>query len=107
MHFQSLLHRIDAPTALAAAALVILVLLVLKIGKVLVMAAVFGAIAGGASLSQGQSPKLASAHAVAAFVAAAAMFFLLKMTKSILLWLTITAVGVAALVAYGVHGVAR
>jgi hypothetical protein len=102
-HLTSLLHRIDAPTALAAAALVILVLVVIKIGKVLVMAAVFGAIAGGATLSQGQGARQATAHAVAAFVAAAAMFFLVKMTKSILLWLTITAAGVAALIAYGVH----
>lgn len=104
-HLESLLHRIDAPTALAAAALVILVLLVIKIGKVLLMAAVFGAIAGGGSLSQGQGAKQASAHAVAAFVAAAAMFFLIKMTKSILLWLTLTAAGVIALIAFGLHRV--
>ncbi|HTO72361.1 MAG TPA: hypothetical protein VMJ30_01015 [Gemmatimonadales bacterium] len=100
---QSLLHRIDVPTAVAAAALVFLVLLVIKIGRILVMAAVFGAIAGGASLSQGQSGKEASAHAVVAFVAAAVMFFLVKMTKSIVMWLLITAAGVAALLAYGIH----
>lgn len=102
---ESLLHRIDAPTALAAAALVILVLLVIKIGKIVLMAAVFGVIAGGASLSQGHSAKEASAHAVAAFVAAAAMFFLVKMTRSILHWLLITATGVAALIAFGLHRV--
>jgi hypothetical protein len=102
---ESLLHRIDAPTALAAAALVILVLLVIKIGKIVLMAAVFGVIAGGASLSQGHSAKEASTHAVAAFVAAAAMFFLVKMTRSILHWLLITATGVAALVAFGLHRV--
>lgn len=104
-HLESLLHRIDAPTALAAAALVILVLLVIKIGKIVLMAAVFGVIAGGASLSQGHGAKEASAHAVAAFVAAAAMFFLVKMTRSILHWLLITAAGVAGLIAFGLHRV--
>jgi hypothetical protein len=42
---------------------------------------------------------------VAAFVAAAAMFFLVKMTRSILHWLLITAAGVAALIAFGLHRV--
>jgi hypothetical protein len=42
---------------------------------------------------------------VAAFVAAAAMFFLVKMTRSILHWLLITATGVAALIAFGLHRV--
>lgn len=102
-HLSGLLARIDAPTALAAVALVFLVLMVIKIGRILVMAGVFGAIAGGASLSQGSSPKEATAHAAVAFGVAAVMFFLVKMTKSIVLWLAITAAGVAGLLAFGIH----
>jgi len=102
-HVSGLLSRIDAPTAVAAAALVFLVLLVIRIGRILVMAGVFGAIAGGASLSQGSSPKEATAHAAVAFGVAAVMFFLVKMTKSILLWLAIHGAGVAALITFGVH----
>jgi hypothetical protein len=102
-HVSGLLSRVDAPTAVAAAALVFLVLLVIRIGKILVMAGVFGAIAGGASLSQGSSSKEAVANAAVAFGVAAVMFFLVKMTKSIVLWLAITAAGVAGLIAYGMH----
>ena len=95
------LSQVNTPTILAVLALVILVFLVIKIGKVLLMAAVFGAIAGGASLSQGNEPRTAAGHAAVGFAAAAIMFFLVKMAKSLVLWLLITGVGVAALVWWG------
>jgi hypothetical protein len=96
-----LIAHINLPTALAAAALVILIIVVIRIGKVLVMAAIFGAVAGGASLSQGNPPGTAGTHAAIGFGAAAVMMFLIRFTKSLLLWLVITAAGVAALLAYG------
>jgi hypothetical protein len=95
------LSHISTPTILAAFALVVLVFIVIKIGKVLLMAAVFGAIAGGASLSQGTEPRTAAGHAAVAFAAAAVMFFLVKMAKSMVLWLVITGAGVAAMLWWG------
>jgi hypothetical protein len=92
---------INLPTAVAAAALVILVIIVIRIGKVLLMAAIFGAVAGGASLSQGSTPETAATHAAIGFGAAAVMMFIIKFTRSLLLWLVLTGAGVAALLAYG------
>jgi hypothetical protein len=89
-----LLAQLRGPTVLSALALI-------KIGRILLMAAIFGAIAGGGSLSQGNLPKTAALHAALAFGAAAVMFFLLKMAKSMVMWHVITAAGVAALLAFG------
>ena len=93
--------QLNTPTILAAFALIVLVFIVIKIGKVLLMAAVFGAIAGGASISQGTEPKTAAGHAALAFAGAAVMFFLVKMAKSMVLWLLITGAGVAAMLWWG------
>jgi len=100
----STLSQFNTPTILAALALIVLVYIVIKIGKILLMAAIFGAIAGGASLSQGNEPKTAAAHAAVAFGAAAIMFFMIKLAKSIVMWLLITGVGVAALMWWGSRG---
>jgi len=96
-----LLARLPGPTVLSAVALIVLVAIVIKIGRILMMALSCGSIAGGASFSQGNTPKTAALHAALAFGAAAMMFFLLKVAKSMALWLLITAAGVAALLAFG------
>jgi hypothetical protein len=96
-----LLAQLRGPTVLSALVLIVLVATVIKIGRILMMAAIFGAIAGGASFSQGNAPKTAALHAALAFGAAAMMFFLLKVAKSMAMWLLITAAGVAALLAFG------
>lgn len=96
-----LLAQLRGPTVLSALALIAMVAIVIKIGRILLMAAIFGAIAGGASLSQGNLPKTAALQAALAFGAAAVMFFLLKVAKSMVMWLVITAAGVAALLAFG------
>lgn len=95
--FQDLLHQINLPTALAAAALVLVVILVIKIGKALLFAAMFGAMAGGVSLGQGNSPRTAGMHAAVGFGVAAVTLFFIRMTKSLIMWLVITGVGVIAL----------
>jgi len=96
-----LLDQLKGPTVLTGIALIVLVAIVIKIGRILMMAAIFGAIAGGASFSQGNTPTTAALHAALAFGAAAVMFFLLKVAKSMAMWLLITAAGVAALLAFG------
>jgi hypothetical protein len=94
---------INVPTMIAAAALVLAVILVIKIGKVLLFAALFGAIAGGTSLGQGNTAATAGTHAAIGFGVAVITLFLIKVTRSIMLWLLITALGVGALLLYGFH----
>lgn len=94
---------INLPTMIAAAALVLAVIIVIKIGKVLLFAALFGAIAGGTSLGQGNPASAAGTHAAIGFGVAVITLFLIKLTRSIMLWLLITAVGVGALLLYGFH----
>lgn len=96
-----LLVAINLPTAIAAAALVLLVILVIRIGKVLIMAGVFGVLAGGVSLGQGHPPGTASAHAAIGFGVAAITLFFIRMTKSLILWVLITALGIGALLLSG------
>jgi TonB family protein len=96
-----LLSRFTAPTAVSAAALVLLVFLVIKIGRVLLMAGIFGAIAAGASFSRGNPGKTAATHGAIAFGAAAVMFFLVKLAKNMVIWFLLTAAGVAALFFFG------
>ena len=96
-----LLANINLPTAIAAAALVLLVILVIRIGKVLIMAGVFGMLAGGVSLGQGHPPGTASAHAAIGFGVAAITLFFIRMTKSLILWVLITALGIGALLFSG------
>lgn len=90
--------HINIPTAVAAAALVLLVLIVIRIGKVLIMAGVFGMLAGGVSLGQGHSPATAGTHAAIGFGVAAITLFFIRMTRSLVLWAVITALGIGALV---------
>lgn len=92
-----MVQHINVPTALAAAALVLAVILVIKIGKALLFAAMFGAMAGGVSLGQGNQPRTAGAHAAIGFGVAMVTLFLIRMTKNLMLWLVITGVGVIAL----------
>jgi hypothetical protein len=95
--FHDTFHQINLSTAIAAAALVLAVILVIKIGKALLFAAIFGAMAGGVSLSQGNQPATAGTHAAIGFGVAAVTLFLIKLTKNLMLWLVITGVGVIAL----------
>jgi len=96
------LAHVNAPTLIVAALLVFAVLLVIKIGKVLLMAGIFGVLAAGVSLGQGSPPGMAGAHAAIAFGVAAVTLFLIRFTRSLILWLLITALGVGALLLYGV-----
>lgn len=93
---------INGPTLITAVLLVFAVIVVIRIGKALLMAALFGALAGGASLSQGIAPGAAATHAVIGFGVAAATLFLIRFTRSLLLWPLITALGVGALLVFGV-----
>ena len=95
--------RVNGPTAIVAALLVLAVIVVIRIGRVLLLAAIFGVLAGGASLSQGNPPGTAAGHAIIGFGAATVTLFLVKLSKSPALWLLVTAVGVAAILAYGFH----
>lgn len=99
----SALAKVDLATFVAIAALVLLVWIVIKLGKVLIMAALFGLIAGAASLSQGYQPRDAALQAAIAFAGAAIIFFVIKLTKNFLIWLTLTLAGVAGLLLFGVH----
>lgn len=98
------LDGINLPTAVAAAALVLLAIVVIRIGRVLVMAGIFGMLAGGVSLGQDNSPADAGVHAAIGFGVAAVTLFLIRMTKSLVLWLVITALGVGALSWFGMGG---
>ena len=97
-----LIANLNAPTLIAAVLLVFAVIIVIKIGKALLMAGIFGAMAGGASLSQGNAPGTAASHAAIGFGVAAATLFLIKFTNSLMLWLLITGLGVGALLIFGV-----
>jgi hypothetical protein len=91
------LTQLNLPTAIVAALLVLAVIVVVKIGKALLMAGIFGALAGGVSLGQGNTPNAAGTHAAIGFGVAAVTLILIKLTRSLMLWLFITALGVGAL----------
>lgn len=93
---------VNVPTMIAAVVLVMLVLLVIKIGKVLVFSALFAGVAGGVSLTQGSGAQAAGSHAAIAFGVAAVTLFLVRLARGFLVWLLITALGVAALLIFDV-----
>ncbi len=95
------LAHLNVPTMLAAALLVLAVIVVIRIGRALLMAAIFGAIAGGVSLGQGNEPATAGIHAAIGFGVAAVTLFLVRSTTSLMRWLLITAAGVGALLLWG------
>jgi hypothetical protein len=95
------LTQLNLPTAIVAALLVLAVILVIKVGKVLLMAGIFGALAGGVSLEQGSTPTTAGTHAAIGFGVALVTLVLVKLTRSLMLWLVITALGTGALLFYG------
>lgn len=98
------LTQLNLPTAIVAALLVLAVIAVIKIGKALLMAGFFGALAGGVSLGQGNAPATAGTHAAIGFGVAAVTLILIKLTRSLMLWLLITALGVGALYLFGGMG---
>ncbi len=98
---EALVHDVNVPTMIAAALLVLAVIVVIRIGKALLMAAILGSIAGGVSLGQGNTPMTAGTHAAIGFGVAAVTLLLIRFTKSLMRWLLITAVGVSALFLWG------
>lgn len=96
------IDRIDGPTLIVAVLLVFAVIVVIRIGKALLLAGIFGALAGGASLGQGIAPGEAATHGAIGFGVAAATLFLLRFTRSLILWPLITALGLGALLVFGV-----
>jgi len=98
---QQLLARINVPTMIAAALLVLAVIVVIRIGRALLMAAIFGSMAGGVSLGQGNEPATAGTHAAIGFGVAAVTLLLIRSTRNLIRWLLITAVGVAVLLLWG------
>jgi hypothetical protein len=100
-YLQQFVAHINPPTLVTAVLLVFAVILVIRIGRALLMAAIFGSLAGGVSLGQGNSLKSAGAHAAIGFGVAAVTLFLVRFTRSLLLWLLVTALGVGALFLYG------
>lgn len=101
------LSHVNPPTLIVAVLLVFAVVLVIKIGKVLLMAGIFGALAAGVSLGQGNPPATAGTHAAIAFGVAAVTLFLIRMAKGFLMWLLITGLGVLALLLFDVGHLAR
>lgn len=101
-YLQESFSHINPPTLIVAVLLVFAVILVVRIGKALLMAAIFGSLAGGVSLAEGNPLRAASAHAAIGFGVAAVTLFLIRFTKSLMLWLLITAAGVVAIFLYGI-----
>jgi hypothetical protein len=87
-------------TLLQALALVALAGLVIRLGRTLLLAGIFGLVSGVVSYHHSRMPQVALAHAAIAMIVALVVFGLLKITKSCLLWVLITGLGVAALVGY-------
>jgi len=94
--------QIDLPTAIAAALLVLAVMVIIKLGRLLLMAAVLGAVAGGVALGQGHTTENAAAHAVVGFVIAAMVLLVIKFVRNLVLWVVITALGAGALLLDGI-----
>lgn len=92
---------VNLPTMIAAALLALAVIVVIKIGRVLLTAAIFGAMAGGVSLGQGNAGESAATHATIGFAVAAITLFLIKVVRGLLLWVVITALGVGMLALFG------
>jgi len=93
-----LIAGINLPTMLAAALLVLAVIVVIRIGKLLLMAALFGLLAGSLSLGQGHPPAQAATHAAIGFGVAATTMILVRIARGILIWTLITAAGILGLV---------
>jgi hypothetical protein len=93
-----LIAGINLPTMIAAALLVLAVIVVIRIGKMLLMAALFGVLAGSVSLGQGHPPAQAGTHAAIGFGVAAVTMLLIRMAKGFLMWTLITAAGVLGLI---------
>ncbi len=97
---QDFLRQVNLATAIVAAALVLAVVLVIKVGKALLFSAMFGAMAAGVSVGEGNPLPVAGQHAAIAFGVAALTLFLIRTTRNLLLWLLITGLGVLALFVY-------
>jgi len=97
-----LIAGINLPTMIAAALLVLVlvltVIVAIRLGKVLLMAALFGLLAGSVSLGQGHAPTQAGTHAAIGFGVATTTMILIRVARGILIWTLITAAGVLALI---------
>lgn len=93
-----LMAGINLPTMIAAALLVLAVIVAIRIGKMLLMAALFGLLAGSLSLGQGHPPAEAATHAAIGFGVAATAMILVRIARGILVWTMIMAAGILGLV---------
>jgi Na+/glutamate symporter len=93
-----LMAGINLPTMIAAALLVLAVIVAIRIGKMLLMAALFGLVAGSVSLGQGHPPTQAGTHAAIGFGVAATTMILVRVARGILIWTLITAAGILGLI---------
>jgi hypothetical protein len=93
----------ELPTVIASALLVLAVIVIVKIGRLLLMAAMLGVIAGGVALGQGHPAETAATHAVVGFAIAAIVLLLIKFVRNLVLWVVITALGAGALLFDGLH----
>jgi hypothetical protein len=100
-HLGQSLAAVNLPTVITAALLVLGVILVIRIGKALAMAAILGVLAGGVSLGEGNPPGLAGTHAAVGFGVAVVTLFVVKMAKSLMLIVLVAAAGVAAVLIFG------
>jgi len=93
-----LIAGINLPTMVAAALLVLAVILVIRFGRMVMMAALFGVLAGGVSLGRGHPAEQAGTHAAIGFGVAAVTMFLIRIAKGLLMWTLVTAAGVLGLI---------
>jgi Na+/glutamate symporter len=93
-----LIAGINLPTMIAATLLVLAVIVAIRIGKMLLMAALFGLLAGSLSLGQGHPPAQAATHAAIGFGVAATAMTLVRIARGILVWTMIMAAGILGLV---------
>jgi hypothetical protein len=100
------LHPPDTQTLLQALALITLAGLVIRLGRTLLLAVIFGLVSGVASYYRGGIPEVALAHAAIGTIVALIVFGLLKLTKNYLWWVLIIGFGVIALLGYAMwrHG---
>jgi hypothetical protein len=95
-----LMAQDDTTTMMAAAALVFAVILLVRIRGALLTAAILGGLAGGVSLGEGNPSAVAATHATIGFGLTVAALLLIKFTKSLLLLLLVTGLGIGALLLY-------
>jgi hypothetical protein len=93
-----LIAGINPPTMIAATLLVLAVVVVIRFGKLLLTAVLFGVLVGSVSLARGHRPEQAGTHAAIGFGVAAITMLLIRIAKGVLIWTLITAAGILGLI---------